>query len=156
MNKKQLIVAWSKKFLAFVLDIIIAYPLILISQFVIIILLSPFVANAYLDLVKGILDISLFIIYFFYLPTLIGNTFGRKIFKIKDRYTALVVSPVIHLINKLNERKEVFPAGHLKKDGVFNVEVKHGQWICPSCNENNKALHDVCSNCGQEIEKYNE
>jgi hypothetical protein len=87
---------------------------------------------------------------------LIGNTFGRKIFKIKDRYTALVVSPIIHLINKLDERKKVFPAQHLKKDEVIKVAIKDEKWFCPSCNESNKGLQDVCSNCGQEVEKKNE
>jgi hypothetical protein len=63
MNRKQLAIEWGKKILAFILDIIIAYPLILILEFVILILLSPFVVKEYLVLVQRVLDISFFIIY---------------------------------------------------------------------------------------------
>jgi hypothetical protein len=127
MNKKQLTVAWGKKILAFILDIIIAYPLILILEFVILLFIFPFVAKEYHRLIQQVLSILLFIAYFFLLPNLTGNTFGRKILRIKDRYTALVISPLIHVLNKLTESREKFPQGYLKKNEILNVEVKDGR-----------------------------
>ena len=41
----------------------------------------------------------------------------------------------------------------LNKDKILKVSVINGYWVCPTCSENNKELQDVCSNCGQEIEK---
>ncbi|MBU4446859.1 hypothetical protein KJ656_17545, partial [bacterium] len=55
-------------------------------------------------------------------------------------------------INKRSPFLENFPQGFLKKNEIQKVSPKDEFWICPSCNEKNKEIQDVCSNCGQEIE----
>lgn len=56
-------------------------------------------------------------------------------------------------INKREPLADKISNENLKKGMLLKVSPKDGYWSCPSCHENNKELQDVCSNCGQEIEK---
>lgn len=49
--------------------------------------------------------------------------------------------------------KGKFPQEHLSKPEILKVTPQKGYWLCPSCNENNREMQDICSNCGQEVEK---
>ncbi len=158
MNKKQLTIARSKKFLAFILDLII---MVIIASIIVsilgIIIYSLFkifglYAGELSDETKSAIEIMDFIfkalivlLYFWWIPKKIGNTFGRKLLKIKDKFNIFWTWPFL--------REKDSPQKHLRKIGTLKVISKDGYWICPSCNEKNKEIQDVCSNCGQEIEQ---
>ncbi len=147
MKKKQLIISFAKKIVAFILDIIIAFPLIIILEFILAIMISLFIEKKYITVIERLLDILLLIIYFYFIPKFFGNTFGRKILRVKDRFN-LFWSP-LHKLDKL-------PSEHLRKNEILKVIVQEGKWICPSCNNPSLEIYDTCDICGQEIDKIRE
>lgn len=58
-------------------------------------------------------------------------------------------------INKRSPFPQNYFAGNLKKNEILKVTPENGFWTCPSCNDKNWGIQDVCSNCGQEVEKSN-
>lgn len=159
MNKKQRIVAWGKRVLAFILDLIIMIIIAsIISSILGIIIYSFFktfglYASELSDEIKSATQIADFIfktfiiiLYFWWVPKKIGNTFGRKILRIQDKFNLFWTWPFLR-------RLDDFPKKHLKKDAILKVIPENGRWTCPSCNEANLEAYDVCSECGQEVEK---
>lgn len=151
MNRKRLIVAWVKNIVAFVIDLFIAVLFTFAIEIVLVILLMPFIAKGYLVKIERVLDVPILLLYFYLYPRLFGNTLGRKILRIQDKFN-IFWSP----LNRLDRKYNKFPAKHLKKEEILKVSVRDGHWICPSCSELSIAIYDVCSNCGQEVEKQNE
>ena len=148
-----MISSWIKKIIAFVLDFIILWFIIGVFEIFIFLFLSPIIIGfkTYITIMEKALDLFIIFSYFYILPNIFGNTPARKLLKIKDKFN-LFWSP----LNRLDKEYDRFPAKHLKKEKILPVSVKDDRWICPSCSEPSKAIYDVCSNCGQEIEKHNE
>jgi len=55
--------------------------------------------------------------------------------------------------NMLEDIKKKEEVKYSKKDKILKVSITDGRWICPSCGEPSLEVYDVCSNCGQEVEK---
>lgn len=109
MNKKQLTIGWSKKILAFILDLFILYLAYNIIDFAIVLgigfLVGKKTAYSYLGLsANAILIPLLIILYMYYLPKKLGNTFGRKILRIQDKFN-IFWSP----LNRLDKKFDDFP-----------------------------------------------
>ena len=100
MNEKQLAVGLGKKILAFILDLVIFVFFAKITLlFLEIIIYCLFITlgihyndnelNTLTKDIIGVLDfifkIAMLVAYFVWIPNKVGNTFGRKILKIKDK-----------------------------------------------------------------------
>lgn len=137
--------AWGMKILAFIVDMLIAAPIVLVLESIIVYALWLLIPKEIIQKIEILLEYVLLFLYFYLSPRLFGNTPARKLFKIKDKFD-INWSP---LMKKL----ENFPESHLKKDEVLKVTVKDGRWTCPSCNYSHQETCDLCDNCGQEISK---
>jgi len=139
-----------KKLCAYIIDIVLMIIFVLLLTMLITAILYLFLGDTVFKLERPI-EIILLIVYFFGIPKLIGGTFGYKIMRIKVPYSYLsYISPFSGWSQK---QKYKFPKQDLKKDEIIKIVVEDGRWICPSCNEPSNEVYDVCSNCGQEIEK---
>ena len=90
MNKNQLIVAWGKKIVAFVLDLAILIAIYYVVAGIVVLgigySLGKQIALRFESIFDALFRLFLLIWYFVFLPKIIGNTFGRKILKIKDKF----------------------------------------------------------------------
>ena len=131
------------KIAAFVIDIII----VLILEFLIVFIFWMFgVSKSIIVGIEILSKIPILIAYFYFTPKKFGNTFGRKILKIEDKFDLFWTWSFLR-------NRDKFPASNLKQAEILKVIAIDGYWTCPSCKERNKELQDVCSNCGQEIER---
>lgn len=99
MNKKQLIVIWVRKISAFTLDLFFIWLLLFPFDLVIFLILG-FVfgkgfVHGFLSTIEGINRIAIIILYFLILPKKIGNTFGRKLLKIQDKFNLFWTWPFL-------------------------------------------------------------
>jgi uncharacterized RDD family membrane protein YckC len=87
MNKTLIL---FKKISAFVIDLIICWLLLFPLDFIAILILDyslgkQFVID-YFSIIETVNIILILILYFVFVPKKFGNTFGRKILKIKDSF----------------------------------------------------------------------
>jgi len=144
VNEKKA-VKRSKKKSAFLIDIVFATIFGLVFELILFVLFGINFAS-----VGGfIIDLAWVYIYFKGIPKYLGNTPGRLLFGIKDRYY-LFWSPW------KKKSTDEFPQKELSVAKELKVIVHDGKWTCPSCNEPNLEFHDSCDNCGQEMEKVYE
>jgi len=151
MEIKLNILGWGKKTLAFIIDFLILIPLYYIIAFIIFLSTTMLggkeFALKFESLTDLVVRILLLLVYFFFLPKQIGNSIGRKILRIEDRFDLFWTWPFFRSKEKDCPRKD------LRKDGILKVAPANGKWICPSCKESSLESYDVCSNCGQEVSK---
>lgn len=146
MDKKRSILL-IKKIAAFIIDICIFILLIFICYMALFLFYR-------ISIIEKIIDILMFVFYFYLTPKLFGNTLGRKLLRINDKFT-MRWHWAGNLQRKAEEQCWGFPNKHFKKDVILKVSVQNGCWNCPSCNDTNQEIYDVCGNCGQEVEKNN-
>jgi len=135
----------SRKAVALVIDVIIAVVL----NFIFVIAIFYLFGKQTAAIVEGPFGLLYIFIYFRLVPQMAGNTIGRKLLGIEDRFN-LFWSPWI------KESDDEFPQKALSVGKELKVIVRDGKWICPSCNEPSLEIYNACGNCGQEIEKVYE
>lgn len=152
-NITKMKLEFVRRFLAFIIDTVF---IVIIDLIVFTLLLEIFKPSGinfddFTDQGKDLLFLfntlrQLFIayLYFWLIPKKVGNTFGRRILNIHEKYSFLEIL-----------RRLLSPTKHttIKVDRVLRVVVMNGMWVCPSCKEKNLEIYDVCGNCEQEIIK---
>ena len=144
-----------KKVFAFIIDLMFIGLLNNIICFIVLIGLVFFVsADTYSIIQSGIGKFMLIVALALYLSLtnkLLGNTLGRKILGVKEKYS-MKYSICSHVIRSKTEEVS-FPDERLKKNSILEVEPKDGFWDCPSCGARSLEIYDVCKKCGQEVSK---